>query len=38
MVKGEEKDYLIPVAELITEVIELEKKMLVDPIPGLLEL
>ncbi|HHU93285.1 MAG TPA: 16S rRNA processing protein RimM [Halanaerobiaceae bacterium] len=39
VVKGEEKDYLIPAAfELITEVNELEKKMLVDPIPGLLEL
>lgn len=39
VVKGEEKKYMIPAAlELITEVNEEEKKMLVDPIPGLLEL
>ena len=39
VVKGEEKEYMIPAAlELITEVNEEEKKMIIDPIPGLLDL
>ncbi|MFP4661134.1 MAG: ribosome maturation factor RimM [Halanaerobiales bacterium] len=39
VVKGKDREYMIPAAhEIITEVDEEEKRMVFDPIPGLLEL
>lgn len=39
VVKGSDKEYMIPAAhEIVIEVHETEKRMVIDPIPGLLEL
>ena len=39
VVRGNDKEYMIPAAhEIVTEVNEIEKRMVIDPIPGLLEL